>query len=183
MNYVAISESLKHDTNAVHLFQRDLISILKKEIRVLKKIIYFSDGASAQYKNRKNFVNTCLHEEDFGVGAEWHFFATSHGKGPCDGIGGTTKRLATKASLQPGQDPITTPRKLFSWAQSNITNIKFIFFTVNQHKQESDILEARYKNRKPIKGTLKLHCFVPLSMSDAAVKQYSLQSEEKNVSI
>ena len=28
------------------------------------------------------------------------FLATSHGKGPCDGIGGTVKRLATKASLQ-----------------------------------------------------------------------------------
>ena len=32
--------------------------------------------------------------------AERHLFATSHGKGPCDGIGGTVKRLATRASLQ-----------------------------------------------------------------------------------
>ena len=29
---------------------------------------------------------------------EWHFFCHSHGKGPCDGLGGTVKRLATKAS-------------------------------------------------------------------------------------
>ena len=95
----------------------------------------------------KKIVNTCFHEEDFGVSAEWHFFATSHGKGPCDGIGGTTKRLATKVSLQPGQDPITTHRKLFTWAQHNITNITFNIFTVNHHKQECDILEARYENR------------------------------------
>ena len=27
-------------------------------------------------------------------------FATSHGKQPCDGIGGTVKRLTAKASLQ-----------------------------------------------------------------------------------
>lgn len=57
-NYIAISESLKHDTNAVHLFQCQLIIILKKEIRNLEKIIYFSDGSSTQYKNRKKF---CKH--------------------------------------------------------------------------------------------------------------------------
>jgi hypothetical protein len=57
-------------------------------------IIYFSDGCAAQYKNRKNFLNLCNHDADFGLPAEWHFFATSHGKGPCDGVGGTVKRLA-----------------------------------------------------------------------------------------
>ena len=31
-------------------------------------------------KNRKNFINLCHHEDDFGVPAEWHFSATSHGK-------------------------------------------------------------------------------------------------------
>lgn len=100
----------------------------------------------------------------------------------CDGIGGTTKRLDTKASLQPGKNPFTTPHKLFTWTQK-ILNIKFNFFTVNEHKQESDILEARHKNRKPITGTLKLHCFVPLSISEAVVKLYSFQSEGRKVSV
>ena len=58
------------------------------------------DGSAAQYKNQKIFINLCYHHSDFGVQAEWHFYATSHGKGPCDGIGGTVKRLAAKASLQ-----------------------------------------------------------------------------------
>ena len=51
------------------------------------KIKHFSDGASSQYKNQKNIHNLCLHESDFGIPAEWHFLATSHGKGACDGIG------------------------------------------------------------------------------------------------
>ena len=55
-----------------------------------KKIIYFSDGA-ASHKNRKNFINLCLHKDDFGISAEWYFYATSHGKGACDGVGGTVK--------------------------------------------------------------------------------------------
>ncbi len=45
--------------------------------------------------------------------AEWHLSATSHGKGPCDGVGGTVKRLAARASLQrPYEKQILTPRQL-----------------------------------------------------------------------
>jgi hypothetical protein len=60
----------------------------------LKEIVYFSDGSAAQHKNRKNLLNITFHNENFGVPADWHFFATSHGKNACDGIGGTLKRLA-----------------------------------------------------------------------------------------
>lgn len=79
-----------------------------------KKIVYFSDGAASQYKNRKNL---CNHEADFGIQAEWHFSATSHGKGASDGVGGTVKRLAARASLQrPYEQQIMTPLQLFEWA-------------------------------------------------------------------
>ena len=45
-------------------------------------------------------MNICLHKEDFGLDAKWIFFATSHGKSPGDGIGGSVKRHAAKRSLQ-----------------------------------------------------------------------------------
>jgi len=96
-----------------------------------KKIIYFSDGVASQYKNRKNFLNLCYHEKDFGIRAEWHFSATSHGKGACDGVGGTVKRLATKASLQkPFDEQIMTPLQLFEWASANITGTIIDFAAV-----------------------------------------------------
>jgi len=40
----------------------------------------------------------------FGMVAEWHHFATSHGKGLCNGVGVTIKHLATRASLQRSYD-------------------------------------------------------------------------------
>ena len=109
--FVVISESLHHDTIAVFQFQKTLLSYLKEVLpRKPKKIIYFSDGAASQYKNRKNFLNLCCHKSDFGINAEWHFSATSHGKGACDGVGGTVKRLTAKASLQKAfDDQIMTP--------------------------------------------------------------------------
>ena len=75
--------------------------MLKNKINFdIKKLTYFSNGAALHYKNYKNFVNLCNYKADFGIDAEWHFFTTSLGKGPCDGWGGTVKRWAAKASLQ-----------------------------------------------------------------------------------
>ena len=86
-NFVLTSDCTTHDTVAIHLFQHHLISHL---VRWLYGPI----------QELKNFLNLCLHEEDFNILAEWHFFAAHHGKGPSDVIRGTIKHDATKASLQ-----------------------------------------------------------------------------------
>ncbi|XP_033122950.1 uncharacterized protein LOC117121756 isoform X2 [Anneissia japonica] len=141
-SFVIISECNTHDTVAVHLFQKLLIQFLTDTLGHVKKICYFSDGCAAQYKNRKNFLNLCLHEEDFGVQAEWHFFATSHGKGPSDGVGGTIKRLAARASLQrPFDQQIITARQLFEFADSEIDKIHCQFATTEQYRQQAEFLK------------------------------------------
>ena len=61
------------------------------------KLHYLSDGYGGQYKNYKHFLNLCLGFTDFGLKTEWFFFATSHGKSPCDGIGGTVKRTTARS--------------------------------------------------------------------------------------
>ena len=63
-------------------------------------LFYFSDGCAGQYKNLKNFINLCHHHNDFGLDAGWAFFATSHRKSSCDGIGGFVKRHVAKKSMQ-----------------------------------------------------------------------------------
>ena len=65
---VIISDCMKHDIVSMHPFQRYLLNFLKEHFHALPtKIIYFSDGAASQYKNRKNFINLCHHREDFQV--------------------------------------------------------------------------------------------------------------------
>ena len=72
--------------------------------------------------------NLLRHQEDFKLEAEWHFYATSHGKNASDGIGGTIKREAGKASLRATTTGhILTPKRLFEWCVVNITGIKFFF--------------------------------------------------------
>ena len=143
-SFVVISDCLHHDTIAVYLFQKKLIEFLVKTLGHLpKRILYFSDGAASQYKNRKNFLNLCHHLSDFGIPAEWHFFATSHGKGACDGLGGTVKRLAARASLQrPYEDQIVTPLQLYEWATVNIPSTVFAYCSTEEYLTEKSHLEV-----------------------------------------
>jgi hypothetical protein len=81
------------------------------KLKDLINIYCFSDGVTLQYINRKNLINLCYHKDDFGMDSDWYFFAVSHGRCACDGIGGTIKRLARKARLQnPYEEQIMTPR-------------------------------------------------------------------------
>ena len=107
-----------------------LLSISSRRLHYLKsiglfapKIYHFSNGAASQYKNQKNFINLCHHKDDFGILAEWHFSATSHGKGACDRVGGTVKRLAASVVFR-GQQ-IMTSHQLFEWETDNIPGVVF----------------------------------------------------------
>ena len=180
LSIVGISDCLKHDTIAVYIFQRKLIDILKRKFPHIRKIIYYSDGAPQQFKNRKAFVNLCYHFLDFGVEAEWNFFATAHGKGPCDGIGGTVKRYAARASLQRGTArPILTPLELFNWAQEAMDNILFFYVEDKEYCATQSLLEERFAKAITLKGTLKYHMIIPLIESVGYVNVKTFSESEK----
>ena len=130
-NMCIISDSGKHSTAAVHVFQKLVLSHLQTTLTTLQKVHYFSDGCAAQYKNRYNFINLCNHQQDFNMDCEWNFFATSHGKSTCDGIGGTVKRLTAKASLQrPIDKQILTPLDMFNFCEESIQGKYITFYIV-----------------------------------------------------
>jgi hypothetical protein len=107
----------------------------------IKKIFYFT-GAPSQYKNRNNFANICHHFMNFGIEVDWNFFASSHGKNACDGLAGTIKRLAAKASLQCISSAIIdSALKLFVWAQQNIPGIVFGYATKEKYTSTEDKLK------------------------------------------
>jgi hypothetical protein len=122
----------------------------------------------------EKFTKYYMHNEDFGVPAEWHFVATSHGKSACDGVGGTLKRLAEKASLQqPYNDQIMTPHQLYERAKSSIHNLNFDFVTENEYKEEECLLSSRFATAETVRGTQQLHVFMPVKKRVFNTKMYS----------
>ena len=71
----------------VFAFLKVVLKYLKTEFPAVKTIHYFTDGCAGQYKNKKHFINLCHHEDDFGLSAEWNFFATSLWKAPVMALG------------------------------------------------------------------------------------------------
>ena len=97
-----------------------------------------------------------MHKKDFGVKAEWHFFATSHGKNACDGVQGTIKRLAAHVSLQRTiHNQILNQHQLYDFAKSEIPGITCFFIDV-----VSKFWTSRYENARPFRGGRKNHQFI-----------------------
>jgi hypothetical protein len=77
-----------------------------------------------------HFDKLINHKNDFGIAAETHFFATSHGKGPCDAVGGTTKWQTAKPNLQhPHDEQILTLQDFYKFAQEIIYGIKYLYMS------------------------------------------------------
>lgn len=176
-----ISNYMNHNTVAVFSFLQVVINHIKTLCPQLTKITHFTDGAASQYKNFKNFLNLVYHQDDFGLKGEWHFFATSHGKGPCDGIGGTLKRLARRASLQSrtGGAVIQTPQSLFEWCNTHVENIKTFLVSHDDVLKNELFLEERFKLGKRIPGTQSFHSFIPIDGNRIQARQLSISEEAK----
>jgi hypothetical protein len=90
------------------------------------------------------------------------------------GLGGTMKRLASKASLQrPYNNQILTPQEFFKFCEENIENIKFKFATNSDYSHDERLLHARHMSAITIAGTHKRHHFQPITNCSLIVKQFS----------
>ena len=88
----------------------------------------------------------------------------SHGKNPCDNIGGIAKRLVANASLQSLREPIDTPEKMFLWCKNNIKGIRFVF--VSQPDAENHVSELKDMKVGPLFQVREatIHMFLSISL-------------------
>lgn len=95
------------------------------------------------------------HTAVYGIRARWNYFESGHGKGPCDGLGGTIKRMADEA-VKRGAIMIQDPKEFFDWSiNSNMKEVKFLFVEKTECKKKLE--EISRMKLKPVKGTMKLH--------------------------
>ena len=63
-----------------------------------------------------------------------------HGLGACEGVGGTVKHLAARASLQrPYNEQITIPQHMNEWAQKDIPAVHFHYCTQEEYNAEMSL--------------------------------------------
>ena len=87
-----------------------------------------------------------------------NYFEADHGKGPCDGIGGTVRCLADDAVTQK-KVVIQDPLYIFGWSQEtqNESKIKCLFVSSEETNVCKKLLQERAETLKPVAGTMKVH--------------------------
>ena len=184
-----MSEDLNCDVTFVYKVIKETVDFIKKELSPsVRTIHYFSDGCAAQYKNCQHFVNLCHYLTDFLIDCMWNFFATSHGKLRCDGIGGKLKRLTARASLQcPISSQILSVKTIFEFCQDSIHRINFSYTSSDEIDVIWSKLTSRLSMARKIPGTHSYHQFLPTSTSSIKIKSVSddneFESELENKSL
>ncbi|KAK6168588.1 hypothetical protein SNE40_019788 [Patella caerulea] len=173
--YVVVSDELGHSSTTVHAF----LDILIPEIKLIDPdvdiIHYWTDSPTSQYCNKQIFCTVANHQAVYGTKACWNYFEMGHGKGPCDGLGGMTKRMADQA-VRCGKVVIRDAHDVFQWSMnSNIKGVKFLFVSSDTCKEVSKRLKAR--TISAVRGTFKLHVVVGMGSSTVALKETSCYCE------
>jgi hypothetical protein len=164
-----LSDCMARVTSTFYAFQRNVTQYSKTLDSKMKVILYFSDWAASYH--RKNFSNLVNHNNDFGIAAEWHFFATSHSRSPCGTIGGTKKWKAAKPSLQhPYSNQVweaDTQRLLQIFTREYSLRKIFLCQSGRCHRN------WKRGNCTLIPTTKEYHCYIPLNSNIVRILRVS----------
>ena len=122
----------------VYFVQQFLVSTIKQIAPNVRVINYVADGGPSHFKNWYNILILSFHEIDFGVRAIWTFTATSHGKGPIDGLGAAVKSTATRYLMR------HVPEEAFKSAQ------QFYEFSKKHHESSQFPIQSLYTESQEV---------------------------------
>ncbi|CAF4866414.1 unnamed protein product, partial [Rotaria magnacalcarata] len=95
-SFALVSDNVTHDKYCVAACLNNIITKLKQYLPDLEEIVFFSDGAASQFKQRYLLQNMTRMMVEHTLKLSWNFFAISHGKGVVDAIGGMVKQMVWK---------------------------------------------------------------------------------------
>ena len=153
---VFISPVLKHDKSMIRAILKKLMEYLQQIKPQLKMVHYWSDSPLSQYRNRYIFDLIMNHKQYFGLSAQWNYFETGRGKGPCDGVGGTVKRMADQAIKQ-GRVRIQNALDMYNFCEATQKTMHYFYITENDYDEAVKLTSGKETSLKAITGTLEIH--------------------------
>jgi hypothetical protein len=155
-SFVGISSEKSHAAPTTLAFIKKIIPEIQKLLPNVTLVHYVTDSPPTQYRNKSIVKLVASHAELFsGITATWDYMEAGHGKGPCDGVGGSVKRSADIA-VKSGET-ITSASDFYLWATRTKKNISFLFVTPEEVKSA----EKNLKNATFVKGVSNIHSLRP----------------------
>ena len=126
-SYVYVSDTPSHTAGTVYAFLKNINEILVKEHDYVECIHYITNSPTSQDRNKHMMDLVANHDKIFGTRASWQYFEAGHGKGACDGLGGTAERMADTA-VKRHAVIIQNAEDFFKWGTSQTQSpITYIF--------------------------------------------------------
>jgi hypothetical protein len=129
-------------------------------------VSFWSDGSAAQFKNRFMFSSLVMLKSLYNINIQWSFFATSHGKGPCDALGGTAKRVVCQRILT--QKAFVVDAKTFQEVLTNSgSKIKCTLVCEQEMEKAIEFLGVNllWQKVKVMPGVQNTHHVIPAGQS------------------
>ncbi|KAJ4425908.1 hypothetical protein ANN_27534 [Periplaneta americana] len=111
---------------------------------------------------------------------KWHSFATSHGKGAVDGVGGTIKRgVGTIVNVR--RELVTGYESFATVAKQVCPSIKTVVISKEEIEMvsEKNKLSSLWEKVNAVPATQTLHCIIPSGESKIVGKKFSFSTEDE----
>ena len=134
--------------------------------RIIVKCPIEKKSFPSHCKCRHSFVDISLAESKHQTSITRNYFGTSHGKGPCGGLGGIVKRKVTNAVLQDNDLSISNAAEMKEFCESNLSDVGSSTFNSRKNlyaastrsfKTVENIDHSQMTTAKTLSGCRKLH--------------------------
>ncbi|CAF3468928.1 unnamed protein product [Rotaria socialis] len=159
-SFALVSDNVTHDKCCLVVCLNNIITKLKQYLPDLEEIVFFSDGAASQFKQRYLLQNMTRMMVGHTLKLSGNFSAPSHGKGVVDAIGGMVKRMVWQEVMAKKQYRSATDFVCIAKTKTNTIILDEISQT------EIDVaklrLEQIFMATKSVKDTQKLHSVIAI---------------------
>ncbi|CAL4130964.1 unnamed protein product [Meganyctiphanes norvegica] len=157
-SFLVVTDSKDKGKNSVFTFINKIIDQLPN-FNSNEKLIIYTDGPSSEFKNKFCVKIVSNLSKKLKINVQWNYFATSHGKGVVDGIGGSAKALVRSKVKSMSDDSV-----IIQNSTDFFQTVKILMPNVNVlHVSNTEI--AHFVNEKKpwnhindIQGIRSVHC-------------------------
>ena len=142
--------------------------------------MFISDGPASQFKQRYLIHSLTRMLYEYELILPWHYFATSHGKGVVDGIGGNIKHLVWQQILTK-KDKCDNAADFVNIAKAKTTAIIIDEITQQDIDKSTTQLQIFFSNTSSVKNIQKLHTIKVLQQDIIEYRLYDYSREKWTV--
>ena len=142
---------MSHAAPTTYAFMKKLVPAIKNLKPGIRKINVVTDSPVSQYRNKSVVKIIASSQKELGVEMGWDFLEAGHGKGPCDGVGGSIKQSADIA-IKRGTH-ISNAKQFYDWAREAKPSLKFIYLD----GRDIACAQSQLSSSRPVQGLSWCH--------------------------